>query len=214
MSPIDHVPHNDQIAGTVTGSGRAKLRLSRGFPGCHAPNVIPQTAINRSFEPTASSRCRTQIREGRASSSRPLGTGQVLPLAVLSEARSNGQTSSVGDRSKGIRCVRPTFAGDRSLYWASLSRYQSVDRCYCRNGFDRHHCRFVLALRNMWDDVVEQSVRDRSSFGPSFRGPYPRPSQTVKRSNFVRWGQVKVHPLRGSRHSLGTGHCIGVIVTV
>jgi hypothetical protein len=98
IQPYDHVPHNDQIAGPVTGSGRAKLRLSRGFPGCHARNVTPQTAINRTFEPTA------------LSHANPRRTGVIVtsfgdrssfgPLAVLSEARSNGQTSSVGDRSK------------------------------------------------------------------------------------------------------------------
>ena len=87
------------------------------------------------------------------------------PLAVLSEARSNGQTSSVGDRSKGIRCVGPTFAGDRSL----LGVVVTVSERRPLPGT----CRVTS-----W----KQSVRDRSSFGPSVHplGAYPRPSQTVK----------------------------------
>jgi hypothetical protein len=116
------------------GSGRAKLRLSRGFPGCPARNVTPQTAISRSFEqfePTALSRWRTQIRDGWASLSRPMGTGQVLvhPLADLPEAKSNSQTSSVGDRSKGTSCVRPDIRWGQVTVLGVIVTYQSVDSC-------------------------------------------------------------------------------------
>ncbi len=124
---IRSCPLSVQIAGTVTGSGRAKLRLSRGFPGYHAPNVLPQTAINRSFEPAALSRRRTQVREGRKDGRHwHAHWGQVKlssfgPLAVLSEAQvQTVKRRPVGrwGRSKGIRCVGPTFAWGQVTYWA------------------------------------------------------------------------------------------------
>jgi hypothetical protein len=38
---------------------------------------------------------------------------------------------------------------------------------------------------------------------------HPLADPSEAKSNVVRWGQVKGHPLRASRHLLGTGHCIG-----
>ena len=72
------------MAGTVAGLGRAKLRLSRGFPDCPACDVIPQKASSRSFNPTA--------------------------LWHANPRRMGVMVTSVGDRSKGVHCVHPDIS--------------------------------------------------------------------------------------------------------
>jgi hypothetical protein len=115
----------------------------------------------------------------------PLGKGQVLVQSFSGPIRGQVEQSNVvrwGRVKKYLLRASRQFAGDRSLYWASLSRI-----------------RVSTVARDMWGDVVEQGQAE--SPGSDGASPYLSPRSLVplsailgnlRRMGFisVRWGQV------------------------